>query len=139
MRGLLWLINPIGQLFYVEDASAETLAVAPGTERATMAFKDMGTWKSLYAVAADMSAAVYRAIAREAGVHIYNDRDDTFYANKTFVCLHANGAGSRTIQFPWACDVTDMMTGEPVSVNSNAYTRDFKNGETVILRWKTRL
>ena len=94
---------------------------------------------SVYSLTAHLPAAVYRELARQAGVHIYNEQDDTFYANKTFVTLHANGAGPRTIRFPWACNVMDVMTRETVAANRDTFTHDFKNGETLILKWRTRL
>ena len=137
--------KPIGhpkkvcQLFSVNDSSAETLGVLPGTDKVTFAIKPMGDWTSLYAITADLPSALYRELARQAGVHIWNDRSDTFYANKTFVTLHADGAGKRTIRFPWACDVFNMVTEEQVGANQESYTYDFKDGETLILRWKVRL
>lgn len=131
--------RPVAQPVYVDDPQAETLGVAPGTEKATFARRDMGGWTSYYTVSADMPPAVYRALARKAGVHVYNDRDDSFYANSAFACIHANGAGERTIRFPWACDIYDMVREEYLATNADHLTYTFQNGETLILRWKTRL
>jgi hypothetical protein len=99
----------------------------------------MGNWTSHYAITPFLSATFYRELARQAGVHIWNERDDTFYANNTFVSLHANGAGTRTIRFPWACNVVDVMTRKRVAANKDSFTYDFQNGETLILKWRTRL
>ncbi len=127
------------RLFHVDDERAVTLGTLPGSGEVTMAAKSMDGWTSLYSITAHLPAAVYRELAREAGVHIFNEQDDTFYANTTFVTLHANGAGPRTITFPWACNVEDVMTREIVAANQTSYTYDFRNGETLILKWRTRL
>lgn len=138
-RGTVGPSHTRAQPFQVSDPSAEALGVAPGTDRVTMARRDMGEWISYYTLSAEMPAAVYRELARRAGVHIYNDRDDTLYVNTTFLAIHADGAGKRTIRFPWPCDSVDMLTEEPLAVNSDHLTYSFQNGETLILRWKTRL
>lgn len=130
----------LGQLFYVEPGKSEhILGRFPGSDKIVMAVKDMGSWQSIYSITPTLPPAIIRAIARFAGVHIYNDRDDTLYANTNFLSLHANGAGERTLRFPWACDIFDMVEEKYLGVNTDSLIYDFQNGETLILRWKTRL
>jgi hypothetical protein len=133
--------RPSCRLFFVdrEPDDVAVLGVHAGSGQAALAVRDRGTWQSVYSLTATLPPAIYRELARWAGVHIFNERDDTFYANDTLVCLHANGAGTRTIRFPWACDIVDVMTERPLAVNSNAFTYEFKNGETLVMRWRTRL
>jgi hypothetical protein len=67
-------------------------------------------------------------------MHIYNERDDTFYANASYVSLHANGAGERRIRFPRRCRVEDALTGRRVALEGQEFRYQARNGETLILR-----
>jgi hypothetical protein len=127
---------------YVTDATTSRLGTesSSGDSYRYMAIKDMGTWKSIYCITAQMPAAAFREIARYAGVHIYNENNDTFYANKSYVCIHPNHAEgtqqSRTITFPFAVDIYDAETeGLPLQSNVTSYTRSYDGGETKVYRY----
>lgn len=90
----------------------------------------------MYSWSPTLPAAAWREIAREAGVHIFNERDDTFYANANFLTIHANGPGLRTIRLPWKANVMDMTTEEVKWPNTDRINYEFKNGETLILKWR---
>jgi hypothetical protein len=130
---------PICRLIHVVDQDATVLGQLPGTDRVTLARKTMPAWVSLYTITPKLSSAVYRELARAAGVHIYNERDDAFYASRSFVALHANGAGPRTILFPSPCSAVNVMTREQVMTNCRSFTYGFQDGETLILRWQAGL
>jgi len=122
----------------VADSEATILGSSPGTNNTMMAISNRadwggGDWISIYSVTSEMPAAIYREIARYAGVHIYNEKDDAFYANRSLVSLHANGAGSRTIRFTKTGNIFDMMTGAKLAGDVDQYTQDFANGETVVI------
>jgi hypothetical protein len=127
------------RLFSVQDKTADVLGTIPQGSDVTLAIKNMGKWTSIYSITPVLPPSTYREIARNAGVHIYNEKDDTFYANTCFAAIHANGEGKRTITFPWATDIYDVMEQKYLGTNKDSITYDFKNGETLILRWKTRL
>jgi len=129
-----------GQLFYLDekDATAIVLGVSSGGKPA-LAVKEMGNWTSIYSLTSALQPAIYRAFAAQAGVHLFNDRDDSLYANTSYLCIHAKGAGKRTIKFPWACDVIDAVSEKTLVPNSGELKYEFQNGETLLLRWKTRL
>ncbi|MEI7634432.1 MAG: hypothetical protein WCK47_09160 [bacterium] len=124
----------IAKWIWAADAGGTILGSYPGTNYTSMAIKDMGTWKSIWTVTPDMPAAIYRELARYAGVHIYNERDDTFYANKSFACVHADGDGTRTLKLPKASSVYDMIASQKLSGSTTAYERSMGNGETIIFR-----
>ena len=130
----------LGQLFYIKPTDKDqVLGQFPGSDKVVMALKDMGSWQSMYAITPTLPPQALREIARYAGVHIYNEHNDTLYANTNFLTIHANGIGQRKILFPWACDIYDMVADKYLGVNTDTITYDFQNGETLILRWKTRL
>ncbi|MGI9457631.1 MAG: hypothetical protein ACR2NU_13790, partial [Aeoliella sp.] len=125
-----------GQLFRVKGDDVQKLGVATGSEAVTLARKDMGDWVSMYSWSPTLPAAAWREIAREAGVHIFSEQDDAFYASANFLSIHASGAGLRTIRLPWKANVMDMTTEEVKWPNTEEFTHEFENGETLILKWR---
>jgi hypothetical protein len=123
------------KLISVRDPEAIALGRLPGADAVTLAQKDMGDWTSIYAIMPDLPPAFYRELARYAGVHVWSERDDSFFANKSYICLHANGPGERTIAFPRQCDVRDAITEELLGEGALTYSQDFRHGETTVLRW----
>jgi len=123
------------EAFYVKDDTAFSLGVLPGTEHVTLAVKDMGDWTSIYAISPLLPAAFYRELAKRAGVHLFNDRDDTLYANASYVCLHANGEGERTLRLPRKSRIVDIMSQQVLAEERDSYSQVFQNGETLIVRW----
>ena len=120
--------------FYADDSNAVTLGVYPSTGLASMAIRDMGTWTSLFTVTSNMPASIYREIARYAGVHIYNESNDTLYANRSLVCIHPASAGDRTLRFPERMNVRDMLTDQVLATDVDEYTLvGLQLGETKIL------
>jgi hypothetical protein len=73
-------------------------------------------------------------LARHAGVHLYNDRDDTLYASRSFLTVSANGHGSRLIRLPNPMDVYDAFSGERVQRGVGGFAHDLQDKETVIWR-----
>jgi hypothetical protein len=127
-------------LMYIEpDQACQVLGVDPVSGKPVLAAKKMDGWISLYSVTASLPAEIYRQLAKSAGVHIYNDRDDTLYANSGYLTIHANGKGVRTIKFPWPTRIFNAVTEESMAANTDTLTYDFEDGETLMLRWKTRL
>jgi hypothetical protein len=120
---------------WVSDPAATTLGVYPdATNLVSMALKDFGTWTSLYCATAEMPASVLRELARYAGVHIYNEANDTLYANKSYICVHSFIAGTRTIKFLSNVDVYDALTEQVLARNVTSWTWPCQLGETCLLR-----
>jgi hypothetical protein len=140
LRGAgLTVLGPDGaqcQRVFVAGPGVTALGCLPGTRAVTLALKPMESWTSVYTITPDLPPACYRELARYAHVHIWSEKDDTFYANKSYVCLQANGAGQRTIRFPQTCDLWDAITEESLAKGTDKFTRHFEHGETVILRWQ---
>jgi hypothetical protein len=64
-----------------------------------------------------LPAEFIRATAKLAGVHLYIDSDDVFYANSQMVAMYTrNSPGPRTIKLPRASMVFDLLDGlKPVT------------------------
>jgi hypothetical protein len=126
----------LAPLFRVTDPLAVPIGVDPAGGGVTFALKHLGTWTSVYAPSSLLPPEVYRALAVEAGVHVFNDRSDALYANRSFVCVHADGAGRRTVRFPSRGRLTDLMTGTVLAAESDELVYDFQNGETLIIQYR---
>lgn len=121
-------------LVYVDDPEAIVLGVLPSTKLATFAAKEQENWTSIYSIAPVLPPEIYREIARNAGVHIYAEEGDTLYANRSYLTLHGDGEGLRTIRLPQKHTVMDVFTGETLGENVEKITARLQAGETLVLR-----
>ena len=141
MQAGLSEIGPTGKsakLFSVQDPKAIVLGVLPGTDSTVLAAKRVGGWTSLYSLTPTLPAAFYRALAKAAGVHIYNDSDDTLYASRSYLTVAADAAGKRTLRFPTRCDLFDPFTDRLIHADAREYTYEFQTKETMLWRYSTR-
>jgi len=125
---------------YANVSTSDLIAYDPlAILNGAMAIRDNGTWQAIYAVSADMPASVYREIARYAGVHIYDETNETFYANRSYVCIHPNHdegtQQSRTINFPAAVNIYDAQTETLLQSNTTSYTSSYYGGQTKVYRY----
>jgi hypothetical protein len=126
-----------GKQFAAVDAGAYTLGTAPGSTNITMAYKSQGGWQSVYVATAAMPDGIWRALANYAGVHLYNQSNDTLYANASYLCLHANGAGPRTLTWPQNGTLYDALTETVLASGTNQFTQVLQNGQTLLLRFNS--
>jgi hypothetical protein len=122
------------QPFSVEDPQATVLGRIEGRTEVALALKRLKQWTSIYTLNPVLPAAFLRALARHAGVHIYNQRDDTFYASRSYLCLNADGAGERTLHFPKAGDLFDPFTGRCLARRATKFVHTFRDKETLLIR-----
>ena len=100
-----------------------------------LAMKRKKRWTSIYTLNPVLPAAFLRALARQAGVHLYNDRDDTLYASRSYFTLNADGAGERTLRFPKAVDLFDPFTGETMARRVTELVRHLRDKQTWLIRY----
>ena len=122
------------QAFGVRDPGATVLGTLPGNDLASLAVKTVSGLTSLYAVTSLLPPLFYRTVARLAGVHLYNDRDDTVYASRSYLTVNADGAGPRTLRLPRPCDVIDPFSGRTLHRNVNQFSANLKDKETLLVR-----
>ena len=72
-------------------------------------------------------------IARQAGVHIYDDQGDMIWANNAFLALYALNAGTRTLRFPHPVTVTDLYENQRLGTQINTLKLTVKRWETKLL------
>ncbi|MCY2990403.1 MAG: hypothetical protein NTY19_21375 [Planctomycetota bacterium] len=117
----------------ITDPQATPLGVLEGRRDVALAVKPMPGWTSIFTRNPVLPAAVLRVFARRAGVHLYNERDDTLYAGASFLAVNADGAGPRTLQFPYPADVFDPFSGDPLALK-NGVLRFRRDGPSAGVR-----
>ena len=125
-----------GEPFLVDDREATTLGTMEGEGGTTLAVKSCNNWTSIYAQNPVLPATVLRAIAEKAGVHLYNDHDDTFYASRSYFCLNADGSGERTLRFPEPVNLIDPFTGACLARKTKDFSHSFQDKETLLMRYE---
>ncbi len=121
-------------LIQVVDTTADVLGRLAGGEPAVLARKAVDNWISVYSITASLPSEFYRGLAREAGVHIYNDRNDTLYVNKSYLTINADGQGRRDLRLLQSHDVYDAISEQLVAQNVDAFSVELRDKETRILR-----
>jgi hypothetical protein len=118
-----------------QGAGLEVWGRCPDTDQPVFVRRQMENWVSWYTVTSVLPPKLYRFLALEAGVHVFNQRDDTLYANRSFLTVHANGNGPRTLRFPGPATVADAISGESLLQGGREVEISLQHGETRILRW----
>jgi hypothetical protein len=119
--------------FYVDDPEAQILGVAQSTGKPGLAVKSCGAGQSIYSSAPLLPWTLLRNIAREVGVHIYDEQGDMVWANNTFLALYSQSAGPRTVHFPWPVTVEDAYDGGILGTSMTSLQLDMDLSETKLL------
>ena len=123
-----WSVEP---LFSVEDADA--LVLGRTGKHASLAVKEMDGWRSVYSML-PLTRKLLQGLCRYAGVHVYSETLDPFFANKSFAMIHTASAGAKRIALPEASDVTDVLTGRSLGRSIRVIEETLPAGVTKIYR-----
>jgi len=127
--------KPMGPLFYVEDPDAIELGrYSYDSSKVSFAVKDLGDWRSVYVSTPFVPEDTVRKIARDSGVHIYNETNEIFYANRQYVALHVKEGGERTIRLPEPADVYDRFENEYLAKGVTEFTFTIPDRSTKLFR-----
>lgn len=132
-RTVLWLYRPgvICDGAYDEDGM-ERLTGVPIGETGIIT-RQMDNWTSVVASDPHLAAADLRDVARDAGVHIYIDTDETLYASRRHVALHSATGGDRRIVLPRTCStVTELFSGRVVGRDVTVIEDHLASPDTVL-------
>ncbi len=78
-------------------------------------YRNRGDWTSVFLTRPEMPSPLLREIFRKAGVHIYCDQGDPFYANDELIALHSAEGGQRTFRLPEPRKVTELFEDRTVT------------------------
>ncbi len=123
------------RLIHVKDQDAVNWGSLENEGKVVLAMKSFAHHTSIYTFSPVLPASFLRGLARYAGVHIYHDRNDTFYVSKSFLCLNADGAGKRVLNFPQPVDLSDPFTGKTQLQNATQNSFHLNDKETKLIRY----
>ena len=112
--------------FQVVDDDATPLARYADTNAVAVAQKDNAYFYGTTYLSQDF----LRETARAAGVHIFCDTNDSFYASRDIISIHTAGGGHKTIRLPEKCDVVDIYSDEIVARQADSFDFDMTPFET---------
>lgn len=75
-----------------------------------LSVKTVGKSTQVFYAGNTWSPEFLQAIAKLAGVNVYSETEDTFYANDSLAVIHTNKAGKKTITLPEKSDVYCYFT-----------------------------
>ncbi|MFA6561313.1 MAG: hypothetical protein WCV00_05340 [Verrucomicrobiia bacterium] len=90
----------LSPLFEVRDKDAQVLGTYVSNGAPALAVKKLARHTSVYSAVGNLPAAVYREIARAAGVHIYYEGRDPVYINNRLLGIHMQSDAAPMINLP---------------------------------------
>ena len=129
--------NQLGPIFAIDTEGTDATPLATsvsqqGRFECGFAIARRENYTYAYSVAPLVPAIVLRELAREAGVHIFCEEDDVFYAGHDYVMLHTVRTGDKHITLPRKADVYNAFTGEKVAENVTEFTDHMQAGTTTL-------
>jgi hypothetical protein len=135
-RTILWLYGPgiISDGKYNEANVKELAKVSFGTDGIVKT--EMENWSSVYSFSPSLSNLKMRAIALEAGVHIYGEEGDPVFANKCFIAYHSSTSGAKHIKLPRKYSkIIDLFDGgKIVGESTDSFSVFFNAPETSLYK-----
>ncbi len=103
-------------LFQVNDPAAETWGVYGTDGAVALAARKLENHTSVYCAVGNIPAAVFREIARHAGVHIYYEGNDPVYINSRLIGIHMQSDTAPVITLPLRkpCRLEELLDGGEV-------------------------
>lgn len=91
---------------------------------------DHGAWKLAWTPEPHPATEELRQVARDAGVHLYHEEDEAFYAGNGFVALHAQHEGEKTLHFEKEVHLRELFAEKPLEAVTTELTFNLKAKET---------
>ena len=78
-------------------------------------YRERGQWTCVFLTRPEITSSLLREIFDKAGVHVYCEEGDPFYANDELIALHSGKGGQRTFRLPEPRKVTELFEDRTVS------------------------
>lgn len=123
-------INPV---LVVDDSQASVLARYMEGGQVGFAMKRFPGWTSVYIGSTNVQAYVLRALAGLAGAHLFVEGEDIIvYANESFIALHTERTGSRTVKLVKKADVVEVFDGRAMGAGVASFIDDLPIHKTTL-------
>ena len=117
---------------FAEDPAAEVLGTLPGGQPG-LAMRKYPAWTAVHTAAPMLPTGLLRALAAQAGVHLYVDTPDVVWASRDLLAVCVKDGGKRTIHLPGPRKVSDLYTGAEVAEGA-VFEADFAPLATRVFR-----
>jgi hypothetical protein len=121
-------------LFYVNDPDVTVLGRSALTNKPVFVIKEIPGWTSIHIGVYPVLPSIFRSIARYAGVHIYDDKDDVLAVNESYFSIHSTVSGKRTITLPVKSDIYDLFKQKYAGKNTRKFQIDLAAPETRLFK-----
>lgn len=95
---------------------------------------DGTTWTSVFSTTVGLPAGFWRNCARMTGTHVWCESDEIILADRSVVAIHSLTGGKRTLRFPEASDVIDLLSNTPIATGVREITCDLTSPGTRVFR-----
>ncbi|MFW6414190.1 MAG: hypothetical protein ACOCZS_02705 [Verrucomicrobiota bacterium] len=121
---------------FVTDPDAVELGRFVNNGQTAWAMKENGNFTSIYLGVKVLNSCVLRALARLAGVHVYSDSDDVFFASKHYLAIHASEEGQKYLYLPCErCNLREVYTDQTFRADSTGtVTLNMQFGQTMMFK-----
>ncbi|MBN2307457.1 MAG: beta-galactosidase [Candidatus Hydrogenedentes bacterium] len=114
--GLDWTGDACRPLVTVADPNAVALGFANDGEGVAVAGRETGTHQTLFVACPGLTVPWLRWLYARAGVHLYTDGGEPFFACGPFLGLYSRTGGTRQIRLPGPVElVADVFAGRPLA------------------------
>lgn len=121
-------------LIYSADEDASVLAYFLTTDFPAVTVKECDGFTSILHSGKFLKSETLREIARFSGVHIYNETDDTLYANKNYLTIHSSKTEKKHLYFKEAVTLTEVYENKVYGESVTEVEFDSYIGETKTFR-----
>jgi hypothetical protein len=119
-------------LFYLTDSTQFAGAVFDSTHLPAAGDTKANGFRSLWFGTKYFNAELVRNAARLAGVHVYSETNDLLYADRDFVIISANSAGTKTIRFPGKVNLYEVFENKSYGRGVKEITLPLELGQTKV-------
>ena len=137
-RTVLWSASPGIIRDGVYDEANITRLTGLARPQSGLQSKAMDGWRSVFAAGSNLSAAVIRGIAQEAGVHLYLEGEAPVYVNQRLIAIHSKEGGVKRVTLPRPCRrVRELFGNRIVGENCAAFIDELAAPATALyhLEW----
>jgi hypothetical protein len=135
----------IAPVIFADDSNAEKLGNMELSEinndsgenvkkkliRPGMVKKTFKNWTSIYCSVPNINYKVMNHLAKEAGVHVYNDEGNIITVGPWWVGMHVVSDGDTTIKLPkYNLTIKELFTNTKKSISSKNFVVKAQGGET---------
>ena len=104
----------------------------PTYARAGLVARTVDGARVIFSATGPVPAPLLRNVAREAGVHLYDEAGDVVYASRGLVAIHYASSGPRTLRFPPGKRIRDPWTGRELPSTDGKLRVNARLGHTDI-------